>query len=364
MTYSPFRHLGSVLWKRKPIHLTFFLTRRCNARCPFCFYLSREKEAASPERELTVDEISRISGSLGKLLWLAFSGGEIFLRPDLVEIARIFYQHNKPAILLLPTNGLKTATIRANTEKILQQCPNSTVVVKLSLDGPEPVHDRIRGVAGCYQKTMATYEALAGLLAAYPNFELGMNSVFCVANQDYMEGLINTVAGLQHIKTHTVSLIRGEVADDTLKKVDLQKYAAAINKLEANLKQKTGATYRFSGARIKAAQDILQRRLIHATSQQQKALLPCYAGRLNLVLGESGDLFPCESFIDKFRFGNVREHGYDIGKLLDSQRARSILAAIRNGCYCTHECFMMTNILFNPRLYPALLREYLQLTGH
>jgi len=363
MTYSPFRHLGSVLWKRNPIHLTFFVTRRCNARCPFCFYLSQESGAARPDRELTVDEIARISASLGNLLWLAFSGGEIFLRPDLVEITRIFYKQNRPAIILLPTNGLKTETIREHTEEILRECPQSTIVVKLSLDGPEPVHDRIRGVAGSYQKTMATREALAGLLAAYPNFELGINSVFCAANQDVMEDLIDTVAKLPHIKTHTVSLIRGAVADDTLKEVDLQKYATAINKLEANLKHRTGIFYRFGGARIKAAQDILQRRLIHATSLQQQAQLPCYAGRLNLVLGESGDLYPCESFTDRFRFGNVRDHDYDIGKLLTSPRTRQILADIKKGCFCTHECYMMTNILFNPRLYPALLREYLQLAG-
>lgn len=361
MTYSPFRHLGSVLWKHSPIHLTFFLTGRCNARCPFCFYLSRKIEAARQDGELTVDEITRISASLGKLLWLAFSGGEIFLRADLVEIARIFYQQNKPAIILLPTNGLQTGTIRENTEKILQQCPNSTVVVKLSLDGPEHIHDRIRGVTGGYRKTMATYGALGGLLAAYPNFELGINTVFCVANQDCMDGLIDTVALLRNIKTHTVSLIRGEVADGGLKEVDLKKYAAAIAKLEANLKRKTAATYQFSGAKIKAAQDILQRRLIYETCRQQKGLLPCFAGRLNLVLDETGNLYPCESFTDRFLFGNVRENGYDIGKLLGSARARHILAAIKRGCYCTHECYMMTNILFNPGQYPALLREYLQL---
>ena len=44
--------------------------------------------------------------SLGQLLWLAFSGGETFLRDDLVEIADVFYKNNRPAIILLPTNGL------------------------------------------------------------------------------------------------------------------------------------------------------------------------------------------------------------------------------------------------------------------
>jgi radical SAM protein with 4Fe4S-binding SPASM domain len=360
MTYSPFRHLGSILWKKNPIHLTFFLTKRCNARCPFCFYLSR-KDAVRQDAELTVAETARISASLGKLLWLAFSGGEIFLRDDIVEITRIFYKQNKPAIILLPTNGLLTQTIREKVEEILQQCPQSTIVVKLSLDGDEQIHDRMRGVTGSYRKTMRTYEALGELLAVYPNFELGINSVFCATNQDCMDGLIDTVAGLRYIKTHTVSLIRGDVSDENLKDVDLEKYERAIAKLEGNLKQKSGSTYRFSGAKLKAAQDILQRRLIHETSCQQQALIPCFAGRLNLVLGETGDLYPCETFTNTFLFGNVRENGYNIGNMLKSERARDILTTIKKGCYCTHECYMMTNILFNPTQYPALLKEYLQL---
>jgi hypothetical protein len=39
---------------------------------------------------------------LGRLLWLAFSGGEIFLLDDLVDIAKTFYGNNTPAIILLP----------------------------------------------------------------------------------------------------------------------------------------------------------------------------------------------------------------------------------------------------------------------
>ena len=41
-TYSPFRHLPSAFVKSRPVQLTLFLTRKCNARCRFCFYLSPE----------------------------------------------------------------------------------------------------------------------------------------------------------------------------------------------------------------------------------------------------------------------------------------------------------------------------------
>ena len=50
--------------------------------------------------------------------------------------------------------------------------------------------------------------------------------------------------------------------------------------------------------------------------------------------------------------------------LIKSARATEVLSAIKDTCFCTHECFMMTNILFNPRMYPQLLRETLKIRTH
>jgi len=358
MKYSPFRHLGSVFWKNTPIQLTLFLTSRCNARCPFCFYLSREQQ--NDLEELSLAELEKISSSVGDLLWLAFSGGEIFLRDDLVEITRLFYRQNKPAIILLPTNGLMPSRIYRKTEAILKSCPDSVVTVKLSLDGPERLHDSLRGVEGAYSKMIFCYEALAGLLDKYDNFELGINTVFCAANQDKMTETIDLVASLEKIKTHTISLIRGEVLANDLKEVSMEKYQAAIEMLESNLKRSPTSGYNFTGARLKTAQDVLQRRLIYETSVKKQQMVPCQAGKLTAVITETGDVYPCESFADKL--GNVRNSGYDLQQILGSEKGRAAKAAIKkNKCYCTHECYMMMNILFNPGQYPALFREYARL---
>ncbi len=360
MTYSPLHHAGSIFWKHHPIHLTFFVTRRCNARCPFCFYLSSEAEQETSE--LSLNEIQKISSSMGRLLWLAFSGGEIFLRNDLTEITKIFYEKNKPSIILFPTNGLLTDTIREKIELILKHCKKSTIVVKLSLEGPEHVHDSIRGAKNSFQKTMNTYTALGELLEKYPNFDLGINTVFSSENQDHMDELFEFVSRLDKIKTHTVSLIRGEISDKKFKDIDIEKYHETIKKLESNLKNKISSIYRFRGAKLKAAQDILQRSLIYETMIKKKQLIPCYAGRLNLVLTETGDLYPCESFTPDMRLGNIRESEYDIKRILHTGNAKSVIRSIEEkGCYCTHECYFMTNILFNPQMYPALLKEYLQI---
>lgn len=362
MTYSPFRHLGSIVWKNRPIQFTFFLTRRCNAKCPFCFYISQKEQVLSSQNELSLAEIEKLAPQLGKLLWLAFSGGEIFLRSDLVEITQLFYRINRPAIILLPTNGLLQETIYHAVETILQECPKSSIVVKLSLDGPEPVHDTLRGVAGAYHKTLKTCKALGKLVERYDNFELGINTVFCQANQDYIDEVIDLVQTLPQVKTHTVSLIRGEVFRDDLKQVDLDKYKKVIDRLESDLKKRLASMYRFRGAKLKAAQDILQRRLIHEAARQTKRSGPCYAGKLNLVLTETGDLYPCEDFSEIMKFGNIRDAGFELQMLLKSDRGRKVLEFINNkGCHCTHECYFMTNILFNPSRFPALLKEYIQL---
>jgi len=354
--YSPLRFLPSALRKRRPLHLTFFVTRRCNARCPFCFYLEK-KGGPGDAPELSLHEVEAVSGSLGSLLWVSFSGGEVFLREDIAQIARVFYENNRPSVILLSTNGLMPGLIRKKTEEILKNSPKSVVAVKLSLDGVGARHDEIRDTPGSFDRVMESCEALGSLLENNPNFELGINTVFSSANQDEMDEIIEFVKGLPMIKTHTVSLVRGDLSDEAYKEVDIGKYLRSIEKLEEGLKDGSSPRYGFGGARIKAAQDIIQRRLIHRTARENRRLVPCYAGRLNLVLTETGDVYPCESFREEHRLGNVRESGYDAQEILQSRNAKEVVASIRDSCFCTHECFMMTNILFNPMLYPQILRE-------
>ena len=123
--------------------------------------------------------------------------------------------------MLYPTNGLTPELIAEQTERILRDCPRSVIAVKLSLDGVGEAHDRLRGTPGSFAKVIETYERLAPLLDRYPQFELGVNTVFCRANQDHMDGIADFVARLKRIRTHTVSLVRGELADAGYKQVDL-----------------------------------------------------------------------------------------------------------------------------------------------
>ena len=355
--YTPIKYIPQIIHKTRPLQFTFFVTARCNSRCPFCFYWQNRR---APRRELTLDEIRKVAASMGDLLWLLFSGGEIFIRPDLPEIVETFYHHTHPVIITLPTNGLAPDLIIPKLERILAATPKSAVVVKVSLDGIGDEHDRIRNTPGSFAKALETWKELERLGRDYANLQIGVNTVFCRENQDSMDAIIDFVDGLPGCETHTISLVRGDPADAAVKDVDPEKYRRAVQRLEADLKGSRPKMYHFNLARLKSAQDVVQRRLIYETVRQNKQQLPCYAGRLTAVMNEEGDVYPCEILTESM--GNVRAAGYDLMGIYRSAAADRVRAGIaETGCYCSHECYFVTNILFNPLMYPRVLKQFLDL---
>jgi MoaA/NifB/PqqE/SkfB family radical SAM enzyme len=357
--HSPLRHARSLFLKTRPIHLTFFVTRRCNARCPFCFYAAaRDAEDAAPE--LRLDEIRRVARSLDPLLWVLFSGGEPFLREDLAEVSRVFHDVNRAAFLTFPTNGLLPEAVVETTEDVLRRCPESVVVVKVSLDGVGERHDALRGTPGGFAKAVQTCEGLAALAERHPRLEVGVNTLLGPANRRDVPDVVRFVHGLAGVRAHTLTLERAPDGGPA-PGVDPEDHRAATDLLERLWSARREPFHRFAGARLKAAQDRLQRRLIRRTLAERRRVLPCYAGRLNLVLTERGELHPCESRW-QLSFGNVRDAGYDVRAMLRSARGRAVAGEVRRGsCWCSHECNFLTNILFHPGTQPALVREWARL---
>jgi MoaA/NifB/PqqE/SkfB family radical SAM enzyme len=351
MMHTPLRHLPAVFWKRRPLHLTLFVTRRCNAQCPYCFYLAAAGGEPAPADELSLDEYERLAPTVGPLLWLAFSGGEPVLRRDLADIAGLFARHCHPSFLTLPTNGLLPEATAAMAETILAACPDSTLVVKVSIDGVGEEHDALRGVPGAYDKTVATCRLLADLARRQPRLQLGVNTVLTAANHETINRLVDEVAAMDGVRGHTISLVRGQLAAQHHLDVPPQAFREAQDHL-----RRVGRTrrYSFRGGRLKAAEEQMRAELVAEIVATGRSPLPCHAGRLSVVLSETGELFPCE--MTGQSFGNLRDYGYDLRQVLATERARDGLCRIDAGCACTHECALMLNILFSPAAYPRLLR--------
>lgn len=143
--YMLFRALG---WpKMLPINLTVGLTYRCNSRCKTCNVWQMKSD-----NELSTEEFDEVFRKLGEAYWFTMSGGEPFLKDDLVKICQSAHDNCKPGIINIPTNGLLFKVIPKRVEEILEVCPKSKIIANLSLDGVGEQHNEIRGVKGNFER--------------------------------------------------------------------------------------------------------------------------------------------------------------------------------------------------------------------
>jgi len=144
------RLIARTVRKHRPLSVHFDLTYRCNERCVHC-YLDHEDHG-----ELTTAECLAVLEEIAKAgtLFLTFSGGEIFLRPDLYEILaaarRLHFD------VSLKTNALLVTPERAAR---LREFGIRRVQISVYSDDPA-VHDAITKVPGSLRRTLAAIPVL------------------------------------------------------------------------------------------------------------------------------------------------------------------------------------------------------------
>jgi MoaA/NifB/PqqE/SkfB family radical SAM enzyme len=111
---------------------------RCNCRCVMCdiWKTSTSDEISAEELERHLDDIARL-----KVEWIVFSGGEPLMHSDLFRLADLVRLRG------VRTTVLSTGLLLARHAERMVQTIDEVIV---SLDGPPPVHDKIRRVAGAF----------------------------------------------------------------------------------------------------------------------------------------------------------------------------------------------------------------------
>jgi radical SAM protein with 4Fe4S-binding SPASM domain len=155
-------------WKRKrPSEIHFELTQKCNLRCAHCMFTHESLD------ELSTEEVFSVLLELKKLgvLNLSLSGGEIFMRKDIVRILDFILEHR--FLLVIYTNG--TLLTPHHIEKIAALRPQN---VDISVYGATAdVHDAITLVKGSFDKTIRNIKALreSGVKVVFKGFLLRSN---------------------------------------------------------------------------------------------------------------------------------------------------------------------------------------------
>jgi MoaA/NifB/PqqE/SkfB family radical SAM enzyme len=133
-----------------PQFISFTVTNACNLRCKMCGqwseegYVKNNPELLKSNMDLSdwkrlVDEIAQ-----HKIRFVLIRGGEPFSYPGIIELLK--YINSKGIFLSIDTNGTVLSKYAADLAKI------SKMHITFSVDGPEEIHDEVRGLKGSFSK--------------------------------------------------------------------------------------------------------------------------------------------------------------------------------------------------------------------
>ena len=151
--WTIFKYLTGALKAGIPSQVYWIINDECNLRCKFCNFWKGiyHKEG---KKILNTQEIKNLILQMSnlKVPYLLFTGGEPFLREDMLEILE--YAVNWIPHIRVQTNG--TLITDSIATKIIKK--RLLDEIWLSVDGMEYFHDQLRGVGGVFSKVIDTLD--------------------------------------------------------------------------------------------------------------------------------------------------------------------------------------------------------------
>jgi MoaA/NifB/PqqE/SkfB family radical SAM enzyme len=342
------------LFRLKKLEGVFlFITSKCNSKCSTCFY----HDKLNSDDDMSFDEIRRISETSPKFDKLWLSGGEPFLRKDLVEIITLFYENNGVRVINLPTNGLLEEKIVSQVSRLIDSCPKLTVHLNFSLDGLGRTHDRIRGVPGNFTKTINTMMKIKSKFKDNPRLLQNVATVITPAGYNELFDVGAYLLNKDLVATHFYEIVRGNPKDPKTKSLTRSQVKALRIKVQPLIeKQAENLFNNFTGLKKKFAKLFFMGFIKFVNDIQDANYdgpsdwgMNCTAGKTTFVIDHNGDFRSCEM---RPPIGNLRDYGFNLTNALYSDAMRREIEEIGGGsranCWCTHGCWVMSSMKFNP----------------
>jgi MoaA/NifB/PqqE/SkfB family radical SAM enzyme len=130
----------------EPRSAVLAVTMGCQSRCTMCDIWQYGRGA-----EMRPEDYRRLPVSLREV---NISGGEPFLRTDLVDIVTVIRERCPDARVVISTNALMPARIERMMERM------RGVALRVSIDGYGEVDDVVRGIPGGFDKAVETLRRL------------------------------------------------------------------------------------------------------------------------------------------------------------------------------------------------------------
>jgi MoaA/NifB/PqqE/SkfB family radical SAM enzyme len=294
----------------KPFMLNFAVTYHCNSRCLTCSIWKKKSK-----NELTLEEIEKFAKE-NKFSWIRFTGGEPFLRSDIVEIAKVFEKYSKPYFVSIPTNSLLGDVAYKRIEEIAKL--KFRLAITVSLDGYRELHDYIRGIKGNYDKAISLFKKLKELQKKRKNLIVMFGYTISDFNLGSFEKTFNEVkkeipeikiedfhVNIAHISTHFYS-------NEELM-LHKEKYIEEIKRV-IQLRKNVGFGV------INEVENFYLTKCIDYI-KTSKTPIQCKALVSQIFVDPYGNVYPCTIWAKKL--GNIREESLkDILKKEETKKVR------------------------------------------
>lgn len=165
-----------------PDSISLTVTNHCNLRCRMCGQWSEEGYIRqNPEilkHEMSLADWKRVVDELAShgISLLLLRGGEVFMLPGIVELLE--YIHAKGIFISIDTNGTLLKQFAADIVRI------GNMHLTISVDGPEPVHDMVRGAPGTFQRIKDGVSLLSAL-EAQTGTKISRSICFTISQYNY-----------------------------------------------------------------------------------------------------------------------------------------------------------------------------------
>ena len=266
---------------KKPFKATVVLTERCDCRCEICWIWKKPKGA-----EPSPQDVARFLSQAKTIRWLNLTGGEIFLRDDVPEIAEAAVAAEpRLAVLDFPTTGQRTDVIVRAVERIARlRVPRFFVTV--SLEGPPDLHDALRGRPGAFDHMIETFRALRRVRGAKAFLGLTLSEKNAHAVPEAMEAVRSRLPGFSEREVHVnVATWSGHYYDNlnagVVKPLDPR---AALRPFLARRRSGWSPTDRLEAAYLSRVPEHVR---------TGRSPLPCRSLFTSVFLAPSGDVHPC-----------------------------------------------------------------------
>ena len=322
-----------------PYKVTFALTYKCQLKCKYCMTWDRPEK-----KELSLNEIKLIIGSMKNLRWLHFTGGEIFSRPDIGDILDFVIEHKRLAVLTLPTNGTNSQNIVNIVKRVSKRMKYTRMIITCSLDGRKEVHDKLRGVEGVYDECMETFrqlriipgvDAYIGMTVSQDNYrELPL--LLPVIREKIPDFGFNEF----HLNFVGRSFFYNNETNDSEKLINIDIYEY-INKMRRDYR-KNSKNFFLEDKYFILMEDYLKDR---------KIPIGCSAARGSCFIDAYGDVYPCIHY--KIKLGNLEISDYNFKKFWKTYPGKNKLRdSIDNkecfGCWTPCEAYptILSNLFY------------------